>query len=85
MTLRRVEPVDALFHPQGALLLYQRELVQLSPLGEEIFVFADRPVSLEQLADHLAEVFGAPDGDVVEAARHAVDQLVSQGVLEQVP
>lgn len=85
MTLRRVEPVDALFHPQGALLLYERELVQLSPLGEEAFLFADRPVTLEQLAAHLAEVFGAPDGDAVEASRLAVEQLVAQGVLEQLP
>lgn len=84
MILQRVEPVDVLARPEGTLLLYERELVRLSPLGGEIFAGAARPVPLEDLADRLAAAFGAPEGDLLDATRVAVQQLVTMGVLREV-
>lgn len=84
MIVHRVEPVDSLFRAEGALVLYERELVRLSPLGEEIFVAAQRPVGLEDLARHLAQVFGVPAGDPLEATGAAVRDLVARGVLREV-
>ena len=86
MILQRVDAVDTLFREEGALLLYARELVSLSPLGEEIYLAAGHPVAVEDLAAHLRDVFGAPDGaDLLDATRAAVTDLIARGVLREAP
>lgn len=80
--LHRVEPVDHLETEEGELVLYERELVALNPLASVVFALCAQPTTMEALAVHLAEVFGAPDGvSVLEATRDIVDQLVARGVL----
>lgn len=83
-TVQRVEPVDTLFREEGSLLLYERELVRVSPIGEEIFAVTAEPMTVEGLAAHLTSLFGSPEGDAVEATRVAVEQLLAKGVLREV-
>lgn len=84
MKLQRVEPVDALFRPEGAVLLYERTLIRLTPLGEETFHLAEQPVTLDEIASHLLAAFGAPEGDLNALVEAVVQQLTSEGVLEEI-
>lgn len=84
-TLQRLEPTDALTRDEGTLLLYETSVIRLSPLGEEVFSATDRPITLADLADHLAAVFGAPEGGLLEATEEVVHQLELCGVLHRLP
>lgn len=84
MRVQRVEPVDALFRPEGAVLLYERTLIRLTPLGEETFHLAEQPVTLDDLAAHLLQTFGPPEGDLTALVEEVVAQLTAEGVLEEV-
>ncbi len=83
--VERVEPVDALFRDDRALLLYDRELVELSPLGAEVFRATTGPTTVTALAEHLGAVFGPPPGDPVAATAAVVAELVDRGVLRPAP
>lgn len=82
VSFRRVEPVDRLTTDEGTLLLYERELIALTPLAAEVFARCARPTTLDVLAAHLGAEFGAPDGTTLEeATRGVVAELVARGVL----
>ena len=72
----RVEPVETLVRAEGVLVLYERELVQLSPLGGEMFAACAEERTLGELTEHLTAVFGRPPGDPEEATRIALDRGV---------
>lgn len=80
----RFQPADALFREEGTLLLYETTVVRLSALGEEIFHATAQPIHLAELAEHLAALFGAPEGDTLGATELAVHQLSLQGVVRLV-
>lgn len=82
MRVRRVEPVDRLTDRRDSLLLYERQIVRLGPIGTAIFEAAGIPIGLHDLAGRLEREFGAPaDGGTELATQAAVDDLVAQGVL----
>lgn len=81
----RVEPVETLVRAEGVLVLYERELVQLSPLGGEMFAACAEERTLGELTEHLTAVFGRPPGDPEEATRIALESLVAREVLREVP
>lgn len=81
----RVDPVDELRRDEGVLLLYERNLVRLSVLGDEIYRVSEQPRTVAELALHLAEVFGQADVDTEAATEAAVTQLLAEGVLRELP
>ncbi len=82
MQVRRIEPVDRLSRAGGSLLLYERELIQLGPIGTAIFDAAADVIEVGELADQLAATFGAPaEGSAAKATASAVDDLIARGVL----
>lgn len=85
--VRRIEPVDVLTRDQQTLVLYERGVVQLGPIGAAIFRrTASTPLSVRDLAAALEAEFGpTPEGSTSDATRTAVDDLVRQGVLARVP
>lgn len=85
MIVVHVTPVDRLTTPDGELLLYERRLVRLGPLGAAVADLASGPVDLASLAAGLERLFGAPAGaDLLDATRTAVEELVADGVLRVV-
>lgn len=85
MRVRRREPADYLTRDGETLLLYERKVVRLSPIGSAIFHVATVPVSLSEVADELEATFGAPtEESVLAATAAAVEDLLLQGVLEEV-
>lgn len=85
MRVRRREPADRLTRDGETLLLYERQVVRLGPIGSAIYETAAAPVELAQLAEALEATFGAPpDGSLLAATTAAVQDLLRQRVLEEV-
>lgn len=85
MRVCRREPADSLTREGETLLLYERHVVRLGPIGSAIYETAAAPVELADLAEALAATFGAPpDGSLLAATTAAVQDLLGQRVLEQV-
>lgn len=83
--MRRREPADRLTREGETLLLYERQVVRLGPIGSAIFETAAAPVELAELAEALEAAFGAPpDGSLLAATTAAVADLLRQQVLEEV-
>lgn len=80
----RVEPVETLVRAEGVLVLYERELVQLSPLGGEMFAACAEERTLGELTEHDPRSSGGRR-DPEEATRIALESLVSREVLREVP
>jgi len=84
MRLTRVEPVDALAVGDETLLLFESQLVRLSPLAQAIFDLAAGGASVDDLAAELERRFGAPpEGTVRAATLAAVEELVGLGVVRR--
>ncbi|WOQ16347.1 PqqD family protein [Raineyella sp. W15-4] len=82
--LLRVEPEDSLTLADGLLLLYQHTVVRLSDVGRAIVALCDQPRTDAEIAGRLAAEFGhPPQGSIEDAARDAVDMLVSGGILRR--
>ena len=82
MRITRVEPVDRLDREGESLLLYERQVVRLGPIGTAIFDRTAVPRDLAELAEALAEEFGPPaTGTLIEVTRAAVADLIGQQVL----
>ena len=78
--LQRTEAVDAVEIGDDVLVLTQAELTRLSGIGPIIWETAQRPVSMQTLADRIEAVHGLPEGyeALLDAA---VDGLIDQGLL----
>jgi len=82
---RRTDPVDHLVIDGESILLYDDRFIRLGPLGTRIVTVADTPRTVEAFAAALTDAFGAPtDRSAAEATRAAADDLVAQGILEEV-
>lgn len=78
----RVEPVDLLMTEDGALLLYDREVLRLSLLAGAVFEWCAEPRTVAELARLLVDEFGAPpSGDIEDATAAIVAELRDRGVL----
>ncbi|WP_310057509.1 hypothetical protein [Arthrobacter ginsengisoli] len=78
--LQAVAAVDAVAIGEDLLVLTEAELTRLSGIGPFIWQSAQRPVSMQTLADRIEAVHGLPDGyeALLDAA---VDGLVGRGLL----
>lgn len=77
-----VEPDDLLVHDGESLLLYGHELLRLSLVPTAITQACRVPVSLDDLAAHLAALFGTPNGQTpLEATTQIVEELRERGVV----
>jgi hypothetical protein len=78
--LRRADAVDAVEIGEDLLVLTEAELTRLSGIGPIIWQSAERPVSMQTLANRIETLHGLPDGyqALLDAA---VDGLVGRGLL----
>lgn len=79
----QVAAADVLMRDGRALVLADGHVMLLSELSSEIVALAQEPVSVEEVASHLAAVFGAPpDGiDAMEQVRGLIAELADAGVV----
>lgn len=81
--VERIESVDLLTRDGRVLILFDRSLVELGPLGAAIFDYASEPITLDDLAAKLEAEFGPPlEGTTMDAVVSSVTGLVQQGVLK---
>ncbi|KIS26206.1 hypothetical protein TV39_16265 [Arthrobacter sp. SPG23] len=80
--IRRVEPKDAVAIDGDLLVMLESEIVRLSGIGPAIWETTASAVTLDQLAEEVAQVHGRPD-DYRAAVAAAAGQLIAKSVLEQ--
>ena len=80
--IRALAPVDRLDRGDRTLLLYDRSVVELSPLGVALFEAAATGTTLAELTAAIVDVFGAPpEGSAGDLVHRAVTDLVQLSVL----
>jgi hypothetical protein len=60
-----------------------REVVVLTDTGEELWWLLAEPMTIDQAAHRLAEIYGVPDAAVSRDVAPVVDELAARGVLER--
>lgn len=85
VTVRTIEAHDELERQGESLVLHRGRVHHVSAIGTTIRDLARTQVTVTALAATLLEIFGEPpEGDVLALTRAAVDELISQGLLEMV-
>lgn len=83
MTVHAVPVVDRLERDGRTLLLLERQVVELSPLGLAAYDAASEPLTVAELTEVLVGLFGSPpEGDPSEGVQRLVDELVGLGLLQ---
>ncbi|WP_156158984.1 PqqD family protein [Demequina gelatinilytica] len=74
---------DAIERDGQMLVLAGNEVSLLSPVATELVRAAREDITVAELGEHLAEVFGAPPGqDPAAAVREFLAALLQRGVIE---
>lgn len=68
----RIEPTDVLAIDDGALVLYEREVLRITQLAAAVFEWCREPRSEAEITRLLLEAFGPPPGTPVEQATTAL-------------
>ena len=85
MTVHAVPVVDRLERDGRTLLLLERRVVELSPLGLAAYDAVSEPLTVPELTEVLVGLFGSPpEGDASEGVQRLVDELVGLGLLTAV-
>lgn len=85
MTIRLIPPVDQLSRDDGALLLYEGNLLRLSPIAAAVADLARDGIDFEDLVTSLEARFGVPDtGSTTQATRAIVTELIDRGVIHAI-
>ncbi|MFP5415551.1 MAG: DUF1015 domain-containing protein [Actinomycetes bacterium] len=80
--IRATTPVDRLDRDGRTLLLYERSVVELHPLGLAAFEASADGIDMDALTHRLVTTFGAPpEGAVADIVARIVADLVQRGVL----
>ncbi len=83
MTRYRATPaIDELHTDDGGLVLLERRLVRLGPVGSIIRLTAADPATVAEFGDALVRQFGEPGGNLAALTQEAVDTLIAEGLLE---
>lgn len=81
--IRSRPPVDRVEVDQRTLLLYERQVLELSDLALFAFDAARDGIEVAALADRLVDAYGAPpEGGAIEAVGRIVADLRRIGALE---
>lgn len=80
--IRRVVPKDAVAVDGDLLVMLEAEIVRLSGIGPAIWEATANAVTLDQLAEEIANVHGRPE-HYRAAVAAAAGQLIAKSVLEQ--
>lgn len=84
MTIRLIPPVDQLSRDDGALLLYEGNLLRLSPIAAAVADLARDGIDFEHLVTSLEARFGVPDTGSTKATRAIVTELIDRGVIHAI-
>lgn len=82
--IRATPAVDRLDRDGRTLLLYERSVVELNPLGAAAFDAAADGIALDDLTTRLVEAFGSPpESPAADLVTALVTVLVERGVLSR--
>lgn len=85
MRARRLPVRDEVVRGQEAVVLVNGQVLRVTALAQSARELATDWVDVNELADHLAQLHGQPEGDPVELVRQMLAALEEAGLMELDP